>query len=752
MDKLKPAAVAVVSAVVGALGAMGKAFVDRADDLSKMSQKAGVAVDWLSGLAHGADMSGVGMKTLGTSLTEFNKKIVEAATKGGESKRVFTDLGISLTDQNDKVKDTKTLFMEVAQAMSGFQDGSGKSEAATRLFGKAGADLIPLLNSGADGIAAMQVEAAQLGLTIDGQTAVAAEEFNDNLTRMQQAVFGLAGQVAAQLLPIFVEFTDWIIKTVNDTGLLHGAIGTLVDLLKNLFAGLIAIKDAFALAGRSLGAFYAALAEAATGNFAGARDILKGIIDDAKQSWDELAKKMADIKEPPKREAKTTTGNAAGDGRKEFPLTDPDADKKAREAHDKHLAEVNRFLGQLEQEYRKSTSTALELVEQEYQEKKRYIEKNVADADEAFFALKQLEDIRAAKVKEIRDKEAEDQKRKLAERAELERQASELSAEMVANQIDGAAALMAAEAQRHQARLAQIEELKAKGIETRELELQAEMEHQQALLRMWQECQDIKVELDAAYRTGDIERSMAALDTQRAQDMMQLQGRQEFIKQYQEIWATAHRSMASYAAEAFGTLQQQGTAILKGLATGTMTAKQAMDQLKGAIIGMFAEWIAQRLMAFALEKIMGALGMGLLTTSTEASATSAASLAAAWAPAATATLIATFGASGSAAALLPALMGANSAIAVGLSSMGAVAGIAHGGLDYVPAESTYVLQRGERILSPGQNEQLMRYMAGDSRARTQGEIVVQLGGSTLARLVYQMSLSGELQIDARAVV
>lgn len=44
------------------------------------------------------------------------------------------------------------------------------------------------------------------------------------------------------------------------------------------------------------------------------------------------------------------------------------------------------------------------------------------------------------------------------------------------------------------------------------------------------------------------------------------------------------------------------------------------------------------------------------------------------------------------------------------------AGIAHGGLDYVPNESTYMLQRGERVLSPKQNIEISqmarRYNAG----------------------------------------
>lgn len=56
----------------------------------------------------------------------------------------------------------------------------------------------------------------------------------------------------------------------------------------------------------------------------------------------------------------------------------------------------------------------------------------------------------------------------------------------------------------------------------------------------------------------------------------------------------------------------------------------------------------------------------------------------------------------------PAL-GAAAAAAVtvaGGAAAAKVAGIAHGGLDYVPAESTYLLDKGERVLSPNQNADL----------------------------------------------
>ncbi|MGP9517535.1 hypothetical protein [Psychrobacter sp. AOP7-C1-14] len=50
-------------------------------------------------------------------------------------------------------------------------------------------------------------------------------------------------------------------------------------------------------------------------------------------------------------------------------------------------------------------------------------------------------------------------------------------------------------------------------------------------------------------------------------------------------------------------------------------------------------------------------------------------------------------------------------------------GIAHGGLDYVPKEATYLLDKGERVLSPRQNKDLANFMANGS-SRSQNKVTV----------------------------
>lgn len=71
------------------------------------------------------------------------------------------------------------------------------------------------------------------------------------------------------------------------------------------------------------------------------------------------------------------------------------------------------------------------------------------------------------------------------------------------------------------------------------------------------------------------------------------------------------------------------------------------------------------------------------------------------------------------------------------------AGIAHGGMDYVPNESTYILQRGERVLSPKQNVEISamarHYNTGGQGGTNSGGI----GFSIKNEIIVQGSVNDE---------
>ena len=74
---------------------------------------------------------------------------------------------------------------------------------------------------------------------------------------------------------------------------------------------------------------------------------------------------------------------------------------------------------------------------------------------------------------------------------------------------------------------------------------------------------------------------------------------------------------------------------------------------------------------------------------------------------------------------------------------------AHGGASFIPRESTYLLDQGERVLSPNQNEDFTDFMKGGGGG---GGNVIMIDGRKLGDELYAMSRDGRLRIDGRAVV
>lgn len=80
------------------------------------------------------------------------------------------------------------------------------------------------------------------------------------------------------------------------------------------------------------------------------------------------------------------------------------------------------------------------------------------------------------------------------------------------------------------------------------------------------------------------------------------------------------------------------------------------------------------------------------------------------------------------AAMGAAAAGAFGAGAATGATLGAVAGAAHGGLTNVPSESTFLLQKGERVLSPNQNKDFTDFIGGGSGG---GGSSIEIGSITI---------------------
>ncbi len=173
--------------------------IDQGDALGKLAERIGTTSEALSGLQYAASLNNVSSDELTTSFRNLNKALIDAANPASTAAQAIRAIGLNVADL--KSKDPADAFKDIAQAISGFENGADKGAVVSALFGRNMQTLIPLLNQGADGIAQATKEAEDFGVVISGNVTQAMSDFNDQMTRIQTIGQGVRNQLAIALLP-----------------------------------------------------------------------------------------------------------------------------------------------------------------------------------------------------------------------------------------------------------------------------------------------------------------------------------------------------------------------------------------------------------------------------------------------------------------------------------------------------------------------------------------------------------------------
>lgn len=209
---------AAFAGLAAGVGVAVKGMIDEADKLSKASQKIGVPIEDLHALKIAADLADVSFEALSKGLVKLSKNMADAALKPtGDAADAFKALAIDVKNADGTLKNSSQVLEEVSVAFAGAKDGAAKTAIAIKLFGKAGADLIPLLNEGKEGIAKTREEMQRLGLVLDNQTGKSAQEFNDNLRRLGYAKDAIILKITKGMLPSLEDLSVSLVKASQDS-------------------------------------------------------------------------------------------------------------------------------------------------------------------------------------------------------------------------------------------------------------------------------------------------------------------------------------------------------------------------------------------------------------------------------------------------------------------------------------------------------------------------------------------------------
>lgn len=203
--------------VVGLVGSL-KQVIDAMDRADEAAGRVGTSASKFSALTYEAEQSGVSVEELEGALAKLSRTLADAQ-RGGAAADVFARLEIDPR----KFSDPADALAELAERFAQMPDGIAKTALAQDLFGRSGAKLIPLLNQGREGMAALREEAERLGVVFTDEAAASAATFNDNLDKLRAAGRGFYVEAVNELVPGLTQIAQAMTEAARDGGILKAA-------------------------------------------------------------------------------------------------------------------------------------------------------------------------------------------------------------------------------------------------------------------------------------------------------------------------------------------------------------------------------------------------------------------------------------------------------------------------------------------------------------------------------------------------
>jgi len=625
------------------------------DALAKTSDKLGIATEQLAGLQHAADLTGVSTNTMNMALQRMARRVSEANLGTGEAVGALKELNLNAEELNALSPDEQ--FRRITKAMEGVENQSDKVRLAMKLFDTEGVELVRTMALGEDGLADMQREAEKFGLTISRTDAEAIERANDSFTKSKALLKGVANQIAIQAAPMVERFNEFLQENGEQIAAFFQAA----------FKVFTAIIDAFDWLIRKGGELGDALFELTNGAIRNENELQTNI-----RITNELYQERTEI----------LKGQQA---QRDFILNfikDEEIKAKALLKINEDIRVSKSMQGSFDRDRNKLMGKQIEANKLLAALQPGIVEASSQLTNEA--AMQAFHSVEKAKAEE---KTGTGLRMEVGFLKTMNEQLSAFNIERIKSLRESVAFLE----------------------QTFATERQLAIGHYQGVLQDLQAAKEEEIVTIEQFNRLKEEaelRHQAVLGDTHAQAVL---ARRDFEEQ---LWIDQQNFMTSMFDVATSAIDGISNAVGNAIATGQNLMQSlagVAKQVLGQLIALFVKSQIQRLIlsksniaAVAAEASSeGSKAVGL------AGANAVASMAGAPFPINLSAPV--FGATMQAAALGQLTAG----FAAGRAAGSAITGIAHGGLTNVPEESTFLLQRGERVLSPRQNQDLTDFIGND---------------------------------------
>ncbi len=251
-----------IGGILGGLAGLAAAFIgvqkvveafseaiEMGGRLHDLSTRTGETAGNLAILERAFDNTNVGAEKLGPAIAKMQKSMVDMAQGSKEAVSAYTQLGLSWEDLKDK---SPAEQMElIGQRLSAIENPALRAEVAMKIFGKSGAELLPILADFSGEIGQAKMQLGSLPEQLD-DTAAAMDVLGDNLFAIRNKLKEMAYGFLSEVVPavnVFVSKLAGLDAASIGAGLADALVGAFAQPMKAAEL----LGDIFVLGAKSLG-------------------------------------------------------------------------------------------------------------------------------------------------------------------------------------------------------------------------------------------------------------------------------------------------------------------------------------------------------------------------------------------------------------------------------------------------------------------------------------------------------------------
>ena len=201
LDRIYQGIGLAAAAAFAAIAVSVKKSTDDMLQLGIVAKQIAMPVDEFSALAAVAKNADVSMDSLSTAMRAMAKNLALAQQGSAQAANAFKALGLDPA----KLKDSRTAFLAVSDALSKYRDDVNKTAIEQQIFGRSGAELNGLLDLGSAKITQLTDKQRELGNVVTPAAEQATLAYDDAMKKLNDRITGLRNMLAVSLLPAITQ-------------------------------------------------------------------------------------------------------------------------------------------------------------------------------------------------------------------------------------------------------------------------------------------------------------------------------------------------------------------------------------------------------------------------------------------------------------------------------------------------------------------------------------------------------------------